>query len=45
MKNMPELKLNSRADINSYVEMAQNAGAGVINPEVFYSKQQKLKNV
>lgn len=36
---MPDLKLNSRADINSYVEMAQNAGAGVINPEVFYSKQ------
>ena len=39
MKNMPELKLNSRADNNSYVEMAQNAGAGVIKPEVFYSKQ------
>lgn len=36
---MPELKLNARADINSYVEMAQNAGEGVINPEVFYSKQ------
>lgn len=36
---MPDLKLNSRADINSYVEMAQNAGEGVINPEVFYSKQ------
>lgn len=36
---MPDLKLNSRADINSYVEMAQNAGPGVINPEVFYSKQ------
>lgn len=34
-----ELKLNARADINSYVEMAQNAGEGVINPEVFYSKQ------
>lgn len=34
-----ELKLNARADINSYVEMAQNAGPGVINPEVFYSKQ------
>jgi hypothetical protein len=39
MKTMPELKLNARADINSYVEMAQNAGEGVINPEVFYSKQ------
>ena len=36
---MPDLKLNARADINSYVEMAQNAGPGVINPEVFYSKQ------
>ena len=36
---MPDLKLNARADINSYVEMAQNAGEGVINPEVFYSKQ------
>lgn len=36
---MPDLKLNARADINSYVEMAANAGEGVINPEVFYSKQ------
>lgn len=36
---MPDLRLNARADINSYVEMAQNAGKGVINPEVFYSKQ------
>lgn len=36
---MPDLKLNARADINSYIEMAQNAGPGVINPEVFYSKQ------
>lgn len=33
------LKLNATADINTYVEMATNAGAGVINPEVFYSKQ------
>ena len=31
--------LNPVADINSWVEMANNAGAGVINPEVFYSKQ------
>lgn len=31
--------LNATADINTYVEMATNAGAGVINPEVFYSKQ------
>lgn len=30
---------NSTADINAYVQMAQNAGAGVINPETFYSKQ------
>ncbi len=36
---MPDLKLNARADINSYVEMATNAGPGVINPETFYSKQ------
>ena len=27
--------LNPLADINTYVEMATNAGAGVINPEVF----------
>ncbi len=33
------LKLNSVADVNSYVEMANNAGVGVINPETFYSKQ------
>lgn len=33
------LMLNATADINTYVEMANNAGAGVINPEVFYSKQ------
>lgn len=31
--------LNALADINSYVELAVNAGPGVINPEVFYSKQ------
>lgn len=30
---------NSTADINAYVNMANQAGAGVINPEVFYSKQ------
>jgi len=39
MEIMPDLKLNARADINSYVEMATNAGPGVINPETFYSKQ------
>ena len=33
------MKLNATADINTYIEMANNAGAGVINPEVFYSKQ------
>lgn len=31
--------LNPVGDINSFVEMAQKAGAGVIAPEVFYSKQ------
>ena len=31
--------LNPIADINTVVEMAQKAGPGVINPEVFYSKQ------
>lgn len=31
--------LNATADINTYIEMANNAGAGVINPETFYSKQ------
>lgn len=36
---MPDIKLNARADINSYIEMATNAGPGVINPETFYSKQ------
>lgn len=36
---MPEVLLNARADINSHIEMAANAGPGVINPETFYSKQ------
>lgn len=36
---MPEVHLNARADINSHIEMAANAGAGVINPETFYTKQ------
>ena len=31
--------LNPVADINTWTEMANNAGAGVINPETFYSKQ------
>ena len=30
---------NSTADINAYVQMANQAGPGVINPETFYSKQ------
>lgn len=33
------LMLNATADINAYIDMANKAGAGVINPEVFYSKQ------
>lgn len=35
----PTMFLNATADINTYVELAQNAGAGVINPETFYTKQ------
>jgi len=31
--------LAATQDINTYIEMAQNAGPGVINPETFYSKQ------
>ena len=31
--------LNPVADINSLVEMANNAGPGVVKPETFYSKQ------
>lgn len=30
---------NSTADINAYVQLANQAGPGVINPETFYSKQ------
>ena len=33
------MPLNARADINSHIELAQKAGPGVVNPEVFYSKQ------
>ena len=33
------MALNATANINTYLEQATNAGAGVINPEVFYSKQ------
>lgn len=35
----PTMFLNATADINTYVELAQKAGPGVINPQVFYSKQ------
>lgn len=31
--------LNATSDINTAVELASKAGPGVINPEVFYSKQ------
>ena len=33
------MNLSATADIMTYVEMAQKAGKGVINPETFYSKQ------
>ena len=33
------LKLNATADINTHIQLANNAGPGVINPETFYSKQ------
>lgn len=39
---MPSVQLNALnplTDINTYAEMANNAGPGVINPEIFYSKQ------
>ena len=31
--------LNQTADINAYVNFVNNHGAGMVNPEVFYSKQ------
>lgn len=31
--------LNATADITTHVELAANAGPGVVNPETFYSKQ------
>lgn len=33
------MNLNSTADINTWVDLANKAGVGVINPETFYSKQ------
>lgn len=35
----PTMFLNATADINTWVELANKAGSGVINPEVFYNKQ------
>lgn len=35
----PTMFLNATADINTYIGLANQAGAGVINPEVFYTKQ------
>ena len=35
----PTMLLNATADINSYVDLANKAGAGVINPTTFYTKQ------
>lgn len=31
--------LNPTGDINTYIELANKAGPGVVNPEIFYSKQ------
>lgn len=35
----PTMFLNATADINTYIDLASKAGTGVINPEVFYTKQ------
>ena len=35
----PTMFLNATADINTYLELATKAGAGVINPTTFYNKQ------
>lgn len=35
----PTMFLNATADINTWLELATNAGEGVINPETFYTKQ------
>lgn len=35
----PTMFLNATADINTYIGLANQAGPGVINPEVFYTKQ------
>jgi hypothetical protein len=31
--------LNATADINSYIDIVNAAGAGVVNPAAFYTKQ------
>ena len=36
---MSDMRLNATANINTWIEMAQKAGKGVINPETFYNKQ------
>ena len=36
---MADMLLNATADINTYIELATNAGEGVINPTTFYNKQ------
>lgn len=35
----PSMFLNATADINSYIDLANKSGAGVINPVTFYTKQ------
>jgi hypothetical protein len=36
---MPNVALNSTADINTYVDLVNKTGAGKVNPEFFYTKQ------
>ena len=33
------MQLNATSDIQTYAALASQAGAGVINPETFYTKQ------
>lgn len=35
----PTMFLNATADINSYIDLVNKAGVGVVNPAAFYSKQ------
>lgn len=39
MEHMANLALNSTADINSIVGLVNAHGKGMVNPEIFYSKQ------